>query len=85
VASEFGDRRFVRAVTHDRVSTNFPTGEIPTRARRDLASTHRVSEFCETRIQVFRTHDTARSDIPIRQREITERASCGCRKVPIRD
>jgi hypothetical protein len=26
VASEFGNRRFVRAVTHDRVSTDFPIG-----------------------------------------------------------
>jgi hypothetical protein len=29
VPSEIGNRGFVRAVTHDRASTDFPTGKIP--------------------------------------------------------
>jgi hypothetical protein len=73
VASEFGNRRFVRAVTHDRVSFDFPTGETPTRVREGLVYPHRVSGFCETRICAFRSRDTARRDFPIEGRGIIGR------------
>jgi hypothetical protein len=43
VASELGNRGSVRCVIHDLVKADFPTGKIPTRVRKALGNTHRVS------------------------------------------
>jgi hypothetical protein len=66
--------------------SRFPDGEIPDKSKgKHEVNTHRGSGICEARICECRTHDHARSDFPIGQREIVRRTSYGCRKVLIGD
>jgi hypothetical protein len=60
----------VRAVDHDSASVDFPTGKFPTRERNTWVNIHRGLGICETRSCSFRTHNIARSDLPIWSREI---------------
>jgi hypothetical protein len=63
----------VRTVDHDSASVDFPTRKFPIRARKAFGEYSSGSGICETRSREFKTRDLARSDFPIKQREIIRR------------